>query len=89
MWEHRAMNEAEENFSYWVKAYAEDLAKGRDPSEFGMKWIMLIRFGHIALHLVVVISVDLLRSQCNGLPGLCCSLPMRESSAIAAADLGK
>jgi hypothetical protein len=33
------MSEAEENYAYWVKSYADDLARGRDPSEFGMQWI--------------------------------------------------
>jgi hypothetical protein len=34
-----AMTEAEENFAYWVESYATDLANGRDPTEFGMKWM--------------------------------------------------
>lgn len=34
-----AMTEAEENFAYWVQSYANDLAKNRDPSEFGMRWM--------------------------------------------------
>jgi hypothetical protein len=33
------MSEAEENFAYWVESYATDLANGRDPCEFGMKWM--------------------------------------------------
>lgn len=33
------MSEAEGNFAYWVQAYAEDLAKNRDPNDFGMRWM--------------------------------------------------
>ena len=33
------LTEAQENFAYWVQAYNEDLAKGRDPCEFGMRWM--------------------------------------------------
>lgn len=31
--------EAEENYAYWVKSYADDLIKGRDPCQFGMRWM--------------------------------------------------
>lgn len=31
--------EAEENYAYWVKSYAEDLAANRDPDNFGMQWM--------------------------------------------------
>lgn len=34
------MTEAEENYAYWVKSYADDLARGRDPCEFGMSWML-------------------------------------------------
>lgn len=38
LWEN-LMTEAEENYAYWVAVYAEDLTRGRDPTEFGMKWM--------------------------------------------------
>ena len=31
--------EAEANFAYWTEAYATDLLRGRDPNEFGMRWM--------------------------------------------------
>ena len=33
------MTEAEEALSYWEKTHADDLAKGRDPCDFGMSWM--------------------------------------------------
>ena len=33
------MTDAEETLFYWKQAYADDLAKNRDPAEFGMRWM--------------------------------------------------
>lgn len=30
---------AKENLEYWERSYADDIARGRDPSDFGMRWM--------------------------------------------------
>lgn len=48
-----------------------------------MRWSIMWRSA------VLYWSMDLPRAQCSGSPGLCCSLPSRETSAMAAMASGK